>query len=170
MSDKEQSKHPKLDPATQDAWNYLAEVVGDYEAFLGNIGDLGYSAPQLLYYRDEVQEFLEDLTGHPQLDLTGVWKKVNDLDLLLRKRAQDVVDEIGHGNFLQYQIINDPPKAHWWWWLNRVTAPPPPPPKVWEFWKHLAQPSKQEDPAPTQGNATPSNPEIAKIFEDSSDA
>ena len=46
-----------------------------------------------------------------------------------------LVREIGHANFKQYQIINDPPKAYWWWWLNRVVKAPPPSPPSWMFWK-----------------------------------
>lgn len=155
---------PKIDPETKEAWDYLVEVIGDYQNFVENIGDLGYSAPQLLYYRDEVQEFLEMLTNNPQVNYQGAYQKVSELDQILRKKAQDVVDEIGHANFLQYQIINDPPKAHWWWWLNRVTAAPPAPPKVWEFWKYQAlQGNPQQEEQPT--GPPPDNPEIAAMFQ-----
>jgi hypothetical protein len=140
------------------------EVMGDYETFLGNIGDLGFSAPQVLYYRDEVQEFLEELTDNPQVNYKGAWQKVKELDQILRKRSQDLVDEIGHENFIQYQVINDPPKAHWWWWLNRVTAPPPPPPKVWEFWKYEAFQSQPKEEAKPTG-PPPKNPKIAELFQ-----
>ena len=146
---EEPSKGSEIDAATKEAWDYLMEVIGDFETFLENIGDLGYSAPQILYYRDEVQEFLEELKDNPQVNCKGAWNKVRELDVQLRKKSQELVDEIGHENFLQYQVINDPPKAHWWWWLNRVTAAPPPPPKVWEFWKYEAfQNKKAEAPAP----------------------
>lgn len=158
----EPDKAPKIDPATKEAWDYLMEVLSDYEAHVQNIGDLGFSAPQLLYYRDEVQEFLEELTGNEQINYKGAWKKTSELDKILRKKAQDLVDEIGHKNFLQYQIMNEPSKDHWWWWLNRITAAPPPPPKVWQFWKHEA--FQNQAPAQNQGEP-PKNPEIAKLFE-----
>lgn len=160
----EEEKPPKIDPATKESWDYLMEVIGDYEAFLGNIGDLGFSAPQVLYYRDEVQEFLDELTDNEQVNYKGAWQKVNELDQILRKKAQDLVDEIGHSNFKQYQLINDPPKAHWWWWINRITAPPPPPPKMWEFWKYeMFQSNSSEEKKPDK--PPPKNPEIAKMFE-----
>lgn len=154
---------PKIDQATQEAWDYLVEVIGDYETFLNNIGDLGFSAPQLLYYRDEVQEFLEELTNNSQVNYQGAYQKVLELDIILRKKAQDLVDEIGHANFLQYQVINDPPKSHWWWWLNRVTSAPKPPPKVWEFWKYQALQSNSSEKTPAA--PAPANPEIAAMFQ-----
>lgn len=157
---EDKDKGPKIDPATKEAWDYLIDVIGDYESFLEKVGDLGLSAPQLLYYRDEVQEFLEELTDNEQVNYPGAYKKVLELDEILREKSQELVNEIGHQNFLQYQIINDPPKAHWWWWLNRVTSPPPPPPKVWEFWKHQAL-QKQEN----QPQAIPKDPEIAALLE-----
>jgi hypothetical protein len=165
---KDEDEH-KVDPATKEAWDYLMEVMGDYETFLGNIGDLGYSAPQLLYYRDEVQEFLEELTDNPQVNYKGAFQKVNALDVILREKAQDLVNEIGHENFLQYQVINDPPKKHWWWWMNRVTSPPPPPPKLWEFWKYDVFKSKPEEAKKPQG-PPPKNPDIAKIFQTDEDS
>ena len=119
-----------------EAWNYLLEVVGDYEEYLGNLGNLGYSAPNVLYYRDEIQEFLDEFKGDPEADFRGIWTKVKGLDEYLKKNAQSLVDEIGHANFKQYLIINDPPAAHWWWYLYRFTSAPPPPPRFWEIWKH----------------------------------
>lgn len=165
---KDDKKEPQIDPATKEAWNYLMEVIADYESFLSNIGDLGFSAPQVLYYRDEVQEFLDELTDNPQINYKGAWQKVNELDQVLRKKAQDLVDEIGHDNFLQYQVINDPPKSHWWWWLNRVTSAPPSPPKVWEFWKYEAFKSKPPEEKKPQG-PPPKNPEIAALFKTDED-
>lgn len=157
----------KIDPVTREVWDYLMEVIGDYETFLGNIGQLGYSAPQLLYYRDEVQEFLDLLAGRTDINVAGAWAKVTELDTILRARAQALVDEIGHKNFIQYQIQNDPPRSHWWWWLNRVTAPPITPPRFWEFWKHQVPTTPVSKPA----EATPPpevdyerNPEVAKLF------
>ena len=165
MSKKEKDDEPKIDPATKEAWDYLMEVVGDYESFLGQIGDLGFSAPQVLYYRDEVQEFLEELTDNPQINYQGAYKKVLELDQILRKKAQDLVNEIGHENFLQYQVINDPPKKHWWWWLNRVTSPEPPPPKIWQFWKHEAFQLNKKEPTVPQG-PPPANPQVAELFKE----
>lgn len=163
MSKKKEDDEPKIDPATKEAWDYLMEVIGDYQSFLGQIGDLGFSAPQVLYYRDEVQEFLEELTDNPQVNYQGAYKKVLELDQILRKKSQDLVYEIGHENFLQYQVINDPPKKHWWWWLNRVTPAPPEPPKVWQFWKYEAFKSQ---PAPAEEPEAPpaANPQIAEMF------
>lgn len=159
----------KVDPVTREVWDYLMEVISDYETFLGNIGQLGYSAPQLLYYRDEVQEFLDLLAGRHDINVQGAWAKVTELDTILRAKAQTLVDEIGHKNFIQYQIQNDPPRSHWWWWLNRVTAPPITPPKFWEFWKHQASPTLQPKPsapkaAPAEANDYERNPEVAKLF------
>lgn len=153
-----------IDPRLKERWDYLMEVLGDYETFLGNIGHLGYSAPQLLYYRDEVQEFLDELQGRPELNLAGAWKKVAELDTILRARAQTLVDEIGHKNFIQYQIQNDPPRSHWWWWLNRVTAPPISPPKFWEFWKYQNPTQPVSKPAPPSPPEEERDPEVAKLF------
>lgn len=162
------SPAPNIDSNTRETWDYLMEVIADYETFLHNIGHLGYSAPQLLYYRDEVQEFLDELAGRTDINTAGAWKKVTELDTLLRSQSQTLVDEIGHKNFVQYQIQNDPPRTHWWWWLNRVTSPPPPAPKMWEFWKHLnLKPTNVDPPAPqpasNQGPAR--DPKIAQLFE-----
>lgn len=171
MSNEEQAPTPppvKIDARTQEMWDYLMEVIGDYETFLGNIGTLGYSAPQLLYYRDEVQEFLDEFAGRTDINIVGAWKKVTELDTILRAKAQALVDEIGHKNFIQYQIQNDPPRSHWWWWINRVTAPPITPPRFWEFWKHQTPPLSVQKPdpkpQPAAGDDYERNPEVAKLF------
>lgn len=131
-----------MDPDVKEAWDYLQEVVGDYERYLSQIGELGLAAPQVLYYRDEVQEFLDLLKGNAQVDFRGVWVKVKKLDDYLREHSQELVDEVGHKNFIQYQVINDPPRAHWWWYLNRVTTPPAAPRAFWQFWQ--ARPQEQQ--------------------------
>ena len=168
MSDS-QPPQPPLDPYVKATWDYLMEVLGDYETFLANIGDLGFSAPQLLYYRDEVQECLDELAGRTDINVPAAWQKTTELDTILRARAQVLVDEIGHKNFTQYQIQNDPPRSHWWWWLNRVTVAPPAPPKIWEFWKCQAQAPQAQAPAPVE-RPKPAEPaldaRVAKAFED----
>lgn len=133
MSDEEPST--KLTAEEQESWDYLLEVVGDYERYMADVDDLGLNAPNLLYYRSEVQDMLDDFKTDKRVDFRGVWMRVRELDEVLRKKQQSIVDQIGHANFKQYQIINDPPRAHWWWWLNRVTKAPPPPPPWWMFWK-----------------------------------
>lgn len=169
MSESSVPPQPPLDPYIKEIWDYLMEVLGDYETFLKNIGDLGFSAPQLLYYRDEVQECLDELAGRPDVNVTGAWRKTTELDTILRARAQTLVDEIGHKNFTQYQIQNDPPRSHWWWWLNRVTVAPPPQPKIWEFWKFQAQSSPQPSeppPPPPQPTEPALDARVAKAFQD----
>lgn len=129
-----------MNAETRELWDYLQEVVSDYERYVSEIGQLGLAAPQLLYYRDEVQELLDAVKGNPQVDFTSVWLKIRKLDEVVRSHAQEIVDEIGHANFKQYQIINDPPKANWWWYLNRVTAAPAPPQnRMWELWRQLPE-------------------------------
>lgn len=166
-----EDKEAKIDPLVRESWDYLMEVLGDYETFLGEIGNLGLSAPQVLYYRDEVQEFLEELTGNETINYQGAWQKVRELDEILKDKSQALVDEIGYKNFLQYQIINDPPKKHWWWWLNRVSKPPPEPPKVWQFWKHRifdSPPAEESEDEQTPPTVIPDGvrPEIAELFKD----
>ena len=135
----------KLDRETQEAWDYLLEVVEDYRRYLADIGELGLNAPNLLYYRSEVQDMLDDFKTDRRVDFPGIWTEVKELDEILRLKQQQVLNEIGHTNFKQYQIINDPPRAHWWWWLNRVTHAPPPPPPWYQFWK---KPLHEEVKAP----------------------
>jgi len=132
------SEPPKLPPLNQDekqAWNYLLDVIKDYARYLSDIENLGLSAPNVLYYRDEIQEMLEEFKGDPRVDFRGIWLEVKALDEILRANQEQLVKIIGHANFRQYQIINDPPRTHWWWFLNRVVAPPPPSPAWWQFWK-----------------------------------
>ena len=114
---------------------YLEEVIGEYERYVNTIGTLGVNAPMLLYYRDEIQEMLDELMAEGDLDLQCTWAQVVELDNQVRDRSQVLVDEVGHANFKQYQIINDPPRQHWWWYLNTVTRAPVPPVKFWEVWK-----------------------------------
>jgi hypothetical protein len=126
----------RLDPETREALDLLEEALADYERYVRDIGHLGLAAPQLLYYRSDVQDMLDLLADQPDLDLAPYWARVRDLDNVLRARAADLVEEIGHANFKQYQIINDPPQMHWWWYLNRLV--PAPRTQVrgwWEFWK-----------------------------------
>ena len=124
-----------MDDDLKELVDYLEEVILDYERHVENIGKLGLTAPMTLYYRDEVQETLELLEGEVEVDTQPYWLRVVELDRLLKACMQELVDEIGHANFKQYQIINDPPRARWWWYLNREARSPQPPPAFWQFWK-----------------------------------
>lgn len=131
---------PRSKKEIDEALEYLGDALENYGRFVTNIGENGFTAPMVLYYRDEVQELLDELMA-AGLDLQDHWLRTVELDDEVRRRAQDLVDEIGWANFKQYQIINDPPPKHWWWFLNRQTKAPPPPPPFWQFWK-------QREPAP----------------------
>lgn len=129
---------PELDSETKELLGYLEEVLKDYARYVGEIGRLGYAAPQLLYYRDEVQDLLEALQGEKGVDLKTQWNRIRELDNQVRGKVTELVREIGHANFKQYQIVNDPPPTRWWWYLNRTTAnPEPPPTPMWQFWKKI---------------------------------
>ena len=132
------SEAPKPPPLSEDekqAWSYLLDVVKDYARYLSDVDDLGFAAPNVLYYRDEIQDMLQEFKGDPRVDFRGVWTQVKELDEILRANQAKIVKAIGHANFKQYHIMNDPPRTHWWWFLNRVVPPPPPPPAWWQFWK-----------------------------------
>lgn len=125
-----------LDPEVAELLKYLDEVLADYERYVSDLGHLGYAAPQLLYYRDEVQDLMDDLAAEPGVDLASRWQKIRDLDNKVRAAATDLVREVGHANFKQYQIVNNPPLTRWWWYLNRTTANPEPGPKpAWQWWR-----------------------------------
>jgi hypothetical protein len=123
----------------KQAWSYLQEVIKDYHRYLSDVDNLGLAAPNLLYYRDEIQDMLEEFKGDPRVDFRGAWIQVKALDDILKANQHSVVKQIGHANFKQYQIINDPPRTHWWWWLNRFVPAPPPPAPWWQFWKKPAE-------------------------------
>lgn len=125
---------PRSKRDVQEALEYLEDVLTDYERFVSNIGENGFTAPMTLYYRDEVQDLLDELT-YAGVEMQAYWRRTVELDNVLREHAQELVDEIGWANFKQYQIINDPPRQNWWWYLNRETRSPPPPPAFWQFWK-----------------------------------
>lgn len=148
------SEEPKLPPLSEDekqAWGYLQDVVKDYSRYLSDIENLGLTAPNVLYYRDEIQDMLEEFKGDPRVDFRGVWLQVKELDEILRANQDRLVKTIGHANFKQYHIMNDPPRTHWWWFLNRVVAPPPPQPSWWQFWKKPeASPLEAEEASPGQ--------------------
>ncbi|MCE7872479.1 hypothetical protein DYH09_19155 [bacterium CPR1] len=124
-----------LDEEAREEYKYLLEVLEDYRRYVKDIGRLGLAAPNLLYYRDEVQESLDELRIRG-VDPREVWVEVVALDNAVRARASEIVAEIGHANFKQYQIINSPPPSHWWWFLNRVVPGPAGPERpTWQFWK-----------------------------------
>lgn len=128
-------EQPQPQGEARELLEYLEEVLKDYARYVGEIGRLGYAAPQLLYYRDEVQDLMEALADE-KVDLKAQWNRIRDLDQQVRGKATELVREIGHANFKQYQIVNDPPALRWWWYLNRTTAnPEPPPAPMWQFWK-----------------------------------
>ncbi|MBQ7502737.1 hypothetical protein IJT93_08510 [bacterium] len=126
---------PKLDPEVEELLQYLDGVLNDYGKYIAQIGSLKYTAPQLLYYRDEVQDLLEALAGEKDLDLKPYWQRLRDYDLQLRAKATVFVQEVGHSNFKQYQIINNPPLNRWWWYLNRTTANLAERAPSWQWWR-----------------------------------
>ncbi len=115
---------------------YLDEVMNDYMRMVKNIGQNGLSASLLMNYRDEIQDIMTDLAINGA-DLREHRKKLICLDNELRQKAQLYVNEVGHANFKQYQIINNPSRERWWWYLNKVTVgrPDDKQKKPWEFWK-----------------------------------
>lgn len=129
------SESPALTPDEKQVWAYLLDVVKDYGRYLADIENLGYSAPNVLYYRDEIQEMLEEFKGDSRVDFRGVWTQVKEYDEILRANQDLLVRTIGHANFKQYHIMNDPPRTHWWWFINRVVAKPQLQPSWWQFWK-----------------------------------
>ncbi len=125
-----------LDAEVQELQDYLDEVLRDYERYVGEIGRLGYAAPQLLYYRDEVQDLMEALASEAGVDLKPRWQKIRELDNQVRGKTVELVREMGHANFKQYQIVNNPPQTRWWWYLNRTTADPEPSKvPIWQWWR-----------------------------------
>lgn len=145
---------PPLTADEKEAWKYLQEVIRDYERYLADVDDLGLMAPNVLYYRDEIQEMLDEFKGDRRVDFRGVWEKVKALDEILQANQEKIVRQIGHANFKQYHIMNDPPRSHWWWFLNRFVAPPPPPPAWWQFWKKNAETEAEVEAAPAEEAAS----------------
>lgn len=125
----------RLDPETEELLQYLDSAMADYAKYVGQIGSLKYTAPQLLYYRDEVQELMDILVNDKSIDLKERWARLRDLDMQLRAKATVFVQEVGHANFKQYQIINNPPVTHWWWYLNRTTVNLDHRTPSWQWWK-----------------------------------
>lgn len=113
---------------------YLEELLDEYMKLVKNIGHNGLSASLICNYRDEIQILMRELRM-ADADLRKYWSKIVATDDTLRKRAQAFVEEVGHENFKQYQIVNDPPRENWWWYLNRTTIAPPPEKKEWWPWK-----------------------------------
>jgi hypothetical protein len=114
---------------------FLVESIDQYEKYVNNIGRNGLAAVNVGYYRDDIQDIIDLLKYEEDLNLRPYWERIVRLDLQLRAKAPQYVREVGHENFKQYQIINDPPHVRWWWYLNRTVAPPIMQPKFWEIWK-----------------------------------
>lgn len=120
----------------REAKEYLEENINDYMRMIQNIGMNGLAASLLMNYRDEIQDLMTELAQN-RADISEQRKKVIALDNELRKKAQIYVNEVGHANFKQYQIVNNPSRERWWWYLNKVTMGRPEDNKkgFWEFWK-----------------------------------
>lgn len=130
-----EDKPGKLTPDVEELLKYLDEVILDYKRCIEQIGKMGYAAPQLLYYRDEVQDLVEALSGEQGVVLKERWATIRELDLKLRGRASDFVHEVGHSNFKQYQIVNNPPLTRWWWYMNRTTVNLENKIPRWQWWR-----------------------------------
>ena len=111
---------PMDDNDVREEMEYLDEVILDYSTMVKNIGKNGLAASLLMNYRDEIQDIMTELALNNR-DIREYRKKVVMLDNELRQKAQAYVNEVGHANFKQYQIINNPPLERWWWYLNKVT-------------------------------------------------
>ncbi len=123
------------DNEIRESLEYLDEVINEYTRMVKNIGKNGLAASLLMNYRDEIHDLLTEL-AYENIDLKDYRKELILLDNELRQKAQIYVNEVGHANFKQYQIINDPSKERWWWYLNRVTTGRDEnKKKPWEFWK-----------------------------------
>ncbi|MFP4498936.1 MAG: hypothetical protein ACLFQV_12060 [Vulcanimicrobiota bacterium] len=134
-SDKARKGKKKKGPHAE-MLEFLEESIDEYEKYLKNIGRNGLAAVNLGYYRDDIQDVLDNLKYDPDVDLKEYWQRIVKLDLELKAKASLYVREVGHANFKQYQIINDPPAIRWWWYLNRsVASPITEKTKFWELWK-----------------------------------
>lgn len=99
---------------------YLEEILREYGKYVENIGHHGLEANLLLYYRDEVQDTLEDLEG--KAPLQSYWREVVEWDQKLRENSAEFVNEIGRENYSLQRDGRMPPKTHWWWYLDRGTS------------------------------------------------
>ena len=126
---------PMDDNDIREEMEYLDEVMLDYSTMVKNIGKNGLAASLLMNYRDEIQDIMTELAMNNR-DVKEYRKNLIMLDNELRQKAQLYVNEVGHANFKQYQIINNPPLERWWWYLNKVTmGREEDKKKPWEFWK-----------------------------------
>lgn len=126
---------PMDDNDVREEMEYLDEIMLDYSTMVKNIGRNGLAASLLMNYRDEIQDIMTELAMNNR-DVKEYRKKLIMLDNELRQKAQAYVNEVGHANFKQYQIINNPPLERWWWYLNKVTmGREEDKKKPWEFWK-----------------------------------
>lgn len=125
----------KLEPEVEELVKYFDEVLADYRKYVDQIGQLKFAAPQLLYYRDEIQDLLDALSAEPGVDMKSRWVIIREYDLKLRAKASTFVHEVGHSNFKQYQIINNPPLTRWWWYMNRITVNQDHKIPSWQWWR-----------------------------------
>lgn len=114
---------------------FLRESIDEYRKYVENIGHNGMSAPNLNYYRDDIQDIFDLLKYDESVNLKELYGEVVRLDMQLRGKATIHVREIGYNNYKQYRIINDPPPIRWWWYLNNVVTPPAQQTNLWQFWK-----------------------------------
>lgn len=133
----EKSKSANTDEDIQELLDFLEESINEYERYVSNIGRNGLAAVNVGYYRDDIQDILDLLKYHPDVNLRPYWERIVKIDMQLRAKAPIYVREVGYNNFKQYQIINDPPLTRWWWYLNRNVSPPMEKPKFWEIWKKI---------------------------------
>ena len=126
---------PMDDNDVREEMEYIDEVFLDYTTMEKNKSKKGLERSLLMNYRDEIQDIMTELALNNR-DIREYRKKVVMLDNELRQKAQAYVNEVGHANFKQYQIINNPPLERWWWYLNKVTmGREEDKKKPWEFWK-----------------------------------
>lgn len=133
---KEKKEKPLPKPAEfKELLDFLEESIDQYKKYVDNIGRNGLAAVNLGYYRDDVQDMLDLMKYEEKVDLRPYWEKIVKIDMTLRAKTSMYVREVGHENFKQYQVINDPPHVRWWWYLNRITPPPVAEAKFWGIWR-----------------------------------
>lgn len=126
-----------------DAWpadeiEYLEETLREYARFVEHIGENGLAANLLLYYRDELQETLEDLQG--RVPVEPYWRQTVDLDHVVREKGADLVAEIGWDHYRGQRAVRHPPRAYWWWYLDAGLSAPDRPNPVRSWWDWLRKP------------------------------
>lgn len=103
----------------------LEQLVRKYYGYVADLEGSGVEVLDLLFVRDAIQTFLDQLTPDEALP-SRLYTHIYELDALLWAERRTFLLVLGEHELRHARQSQRSPRSHWWWYVDELKAPPEP--------------------------------------------